>query len=45
MNERLIEVYANRSDWKKAAETIGIKKSTARSMLIIRHTNSESMED
>lgn len=44
IKERLIQAYENGSDWKEAAETLKIKESTARS-IILRYCDGESVED
>ena len=44
IKERLIQAFENGSDWKEAAETLNIKESTARS-IILRHCEEDSVED
>ena len=42
--ERLIKAFENGSDWKEATETLNIKESIARS-IILRHCEEDSVED
>ncbi len=44
IKERLIQAFENGSDWKEAADTLNIKESTARS-IILRHCEEDSVED
>ena len=44
IKERLIQAFENGSDWKEAAETLNIKESTARS-IILRQCEEDSVAD